>query len=93
MIYLASVIAYANHVKLLKFTPYFVNEVMRKRPYVTKELVQSVVDNPIKSQSQPNGRVRYWAKIEALGGRYLRVVLLEDKETVLNAFLDRDFKL
>jgi hypothetical protein len=33
-----------------------------------------------------------WAKIEEAGGRHLRVVLLEDGETVHNAFFDRSFR-
>jgi len=38
-----------------------------------------------------NGRIRKWAKIlEA--GKYLRVILLEDGETVHNAFFDRSYK-
>jgi hypothetical protein len=40
---------------------------------------------------QPDGRIRYWVFIAELG-RYLRVVTLEDGETVHNAFPDRDFK-
>jgi hypothetical protein len=39
-----------------------------------------------------DGRIRRWAQIEAAGGRYLRVVLLEDGETVHNAFFDRGFE-
>ena len=35
---------------------------------------------------------RFWAPVEELGGRYLRVITLADKVTVLNAFPDRDFK-
>lgn len=38
-----------------------------------------------------DGRVRYWAFVPELG-KYLRVVTLEDGETVLNAFPDRDYK-
>ena len=40
---------------------------------------------------QENGRVRYWIFIEELG-KYLRVVTLEDGETVHNAFPDRGFQ-
>jgi hypothetical protein len=41
---------------------------------------------------QADGRIRLWAVIEEADGRYLRVVLLEDGETVHNAFFDRSFK-
>ena len=36
--------------------------------------------------------LRMWAKIDEADGRYLRVVLLEDGETVHNAFMDRNFR-
>jgi hypothetical protein len=39
----------------------------------------------------PNGRIKKWAKIPA-EDKYLRVILLEDGETVHNAFFDRSFK-
>ena len=75
-----------------KFTPYFENEVMRKRPYLRKEWCIQVLNNPIKVEKQEGNRYRFWAAIEELNGRYLRVVTLEDKLTIHNAFLDRGFK-
>ncbi len=40
---------------------------------------------------QEDGRIRLWASIPEAGNLYLRVVLLEDGETVHNAFFDRRF--
>lgn len=76
-----------------KFTPYFENEVLRKRPYLKKEWCAHVIENPLKVELQENNRFRFWGKIEELGGKILRVVTLEDKITIHNAFLDRRFKL
>ena len=75
-----------------KYTPYFVNEVMRKRPYLKKEWCIRVIENPIKLEKQEHNRYRFWAEIEELEGRYLRVVTLDDKLTIHNAFPDRSFK-
>jgi hypothetical protein len=36
--------------------------------------------------------MRRWVQISDMEGRYLRVVLLADGETVHNAFFDRGFK-
>jgi hypothetical protein len=47
---------------------------------------------PIREETQPDGRIRRWAQIHEADGRYLRVVLLADGETVHNAFFDRRFK-
>ncbi len=71
----------------MKTTAYFRNEVMRKRPYLTIEMCMKVIKNPYRKEVQPNGRIRFWGKIEEYGGRYLRVVTLEDGETIHNAFL------
>lgn len=44
-----------------------------------------------KTVIQGDGRIRKWAKIQEVG-KYLRVILLEDGETVHNAFFDRSFR-
>ena len=75
-----------------KFTEYFENEVMRKRPYIKKEWCIKVVENPLRVEPQEHNRFRFWGVIEELVGRVLRVVTLEDKRTIHNAFPDRGFK-
>jgi len=73
-------------------TPYF--DLVRARPdraFIRDEWIQYVIDNPLREEIQADGRIRLWAAIAELEGRYLRVVLLEDGETVHNAFLDRRF--
>lgn len=77
----------------MKTTQYFENEVLRKRMYLKREWCEEVVREPVKKEIQPDGRIRHWGFIPELGGRALRVITLEDGETVHNAFLDRDFKL
>ena len=76
-----------------KFTSYFDNEVLRKRQYLKKEWCIQVIENPIKVEPQENNRFRFWGKINELDGKILRVITLEDKITIHNAFLDRRFKL
>jgi hypothetical protein len=75
-----------------KFTDYFKNEVLRKRPYIREEWCIRVVENPIRVESQEHNRFRFWGVIEEFEGRVLRVVTLEDKRTIHNAFPDRGFK-
>ena len=74
-----------------QFTPYFENEVLRKRPYITKEMCIRVVESPIRVEEQEGNRFRFWAAAPQLGGRYLRVITLADKLTIHNAFPDRRF--
>lgn len=76
-----------------KFTQYFEKEIFKKRPYLTKELCIETIENPLKIERQENNRFRFWGKCDKLGGKILRVVTLEDKVTIHNAFLDRRFKL
>ncbi len=76
----------------MKFTRYF--EAMRERPDwagIRIEWISRVVADPIKEVRQADGRIRRWRPIAEMQGRYLRVVLLEDGETVHNAFFDRGF--
>ncbi len=75
-----------------RFTEYFENEVLRKRQYLKKEWCIRVVENPIREEPQENNRFRFWAACPELDGRHLRVVTLEDKVTIHNAFPDRGFK-
>lgn len=75
-----------------QFTPYFESEVLRKRPYITKEMCIQVVESPMRVEPQENNHFRFWAAVPELDGRYLRVVTLADKLTIHNAFPDRGFK-
>jgi len=79
--------------KSYKFSAYFEQEVLRKRPYLQKEWCIRVVENPVKVEQQEGNRYRFWAPIEELEGRFLRVITLDDKVTIHNAFPDRRFKL
>jgi hypothetical protein len=74
------------------FTEYFESQVCRKRPYLKKEWCIAVVRNPIRWEPQDGNRFRFWAPVPELEGRYLRVITLEDKVTIHNAFPDRGFK-
>ena len=76
----------------MKFTRYF--ETLRSRPdraIITDLWIQFVIDHPVKEVIQEDGRIRRWAPIDEAEGRYLRVILLPDGETVHNAFFDRSF--
>lgn len=78
---------------MFKRTNYF--EAMRERPdraQILDEWIVFVVENPVREVVQSDGRIRRWAQIDAADGRYLRVILLPDGETVHNAFFDRRFK-
>ena len=76
----------------MKTTRYF--DATRLRPdrvAIRDEWIDFVVGSPVEEVVQSDGRLRRWAPIADAGGRFLRVVLLEDGETVHNAFFDRGF--
>ena len=50
-----------------------------------------MVEFPEKEQIQADGRIRRWAEIEEAEGKYLRVIILEDGETIHNEFFDRTY--
>lgn len=64
---------------------------LRKRPYIRREWCEMALEHPACITVQPDGRVTRWVFIDELG-KYLRVVGLDDGETVHNAFPDRDFE-
>ena len=72
-------------------TRYFEEKVLAKRSYLKLEWCEQVVRNPERYELQEDGRIRFWAFVPELG-KYLRVVTLEDGETILNAFPDRNYK-
>lgn len=77
----------------MKTTKYF--DAMRlrvDRAGIKDEWIQQVVENPDESEIQADGRIRKWGKIIEAEGRYLRVVVLENGETIHNAFFDRRFQ-
>jgi len=78
--------------KKMKFTKYFLY--IRQRPDRAKikmEWIVETIKNPDYTEAQLDGRIRKWKKIRE-EGRFLRVILLPDGETVHNAFFDRRFK-
>jgi len=82
-----------SRMRVVKFTNYF--RLIQTRPdraMIRLEWIQRVVEHPVKEVVQEDGRIRRWAPIKEMDGRYLRVILLADGETVHNAFFDRTYK-
>ena len=75
-----------------QFARYFDCDVLRKRPYLRRSWCIDVVRHPLKEHQQPDGRWRFWGVVPELDGRYLRVITLPDRVTILNAFPDRRFR-
>jgi hypothetical protein len=76
----------------MKYTRYFLYTRTRPdRQRIKEEWIRKAVESPEAETVQSDGRIRRWAWIEE-EKRYLRVILLEDKETVHNAFFDRDYE-
>ncbi|SFD36265.1 hypothetical protein SAMN05660831_01528 [Thiohalospira halophila DSM 15071] len=77
----------------MKTTRYFAE--VSKRPdraTIQWEWIERVVRDPVREVVQEDGRIRRWAPIAEAGDRYLRVILLDDGETVHNAFFDRSMR-
>jgi hypothetical protein len=76
----------------VKFTRYFLFVTQRSdRAIIKEEWIFQTINNPLRTEVQTDRRIRKWSYIEEIG-KYLRVILLEDGETVHNAFFDRSFK-
>lgn len=90
--YDTSMLCYNHRMARFATTAYF--DFVSTRPdraFIRDEWIQAVIDDPLYEEVEDDGRIRRWGAIDELDGRYSRVVLLEDGETVHNAFLDRRF--
>ncbi|MFQ5569822.1 MAG: hypothetical protein ACE5G0_09130 [Rhodothermales bacterium] len=74
----------------MKQTEYFRRRVLLQRPYIKLAWCEQTVRDPEFMETQPDGRICHWRFVEELG-KYLRVITLEDGETLHNAFPDRSF--
>jgi hypothetical protein len=75
----------------MKTSQYF--EYLRWRPdraMSTDAWIREVIEPPGEARVQSDGRFKKWACIKD-AGKYLRVIVLEDGESVHNAFFDRDY--
>ena len=82
-------ICYAGGVKV---TRYF--EAIRNRPdraIIREEWIERAIRTPMREVVQADGRIRRWVQVPEMENRFLRVILLPDRETVHNAFFDRGF--
>lgn len=78
----------------MRSTLYF--QLMRERPdraAIDLAWIDRCVLEPLKESAQPDGGIRRWGLVPEANGKYLRVVLLANGETVHNAFFDRGFVL
>lgn len=78
----------------MKTTRYF--DATRTRPDragIEDEWIWRAIEKASCEQIQKDGRVRRWVRIPEADRRYLRMVLLADRETVHNAFFDQGIRL
>ena len=72
----------------MKPTEHFRDKQRRERPEVLDEYCDRVIQAPAHREVEPRtGRISLWGYIEELR-HYLKVVLLEDGESVLTAYID-----
>lgn len=78
----------------MKTTRYFEEQILRKRPYLRREWIAATLADPLTREVQADDRIRWWrAVVDETGKTYiLRVVTLEDGETVHNTFFDRNYR-
>jgi hypothetical protein len=79
----------------VKTTRDFAEQVLRKRPYIDPAWCAAVIAAPLRREAQADGRIRFFgAAPDPRDGRtrILRVVTLDDGETIHNAFFDRGYR-
>mgnify|MGYP007011827455 CR=1 FL=1 len=77
----------------MKFTQCFlVTRERNDRKRIELKWIEYVFNEPLYEAVQADGRIKRWANIKETG-KYLRIVILADEETIHNAFFDRNFKI
>lgn len=69
-------------------------QAVRSRPdraIIQDVWIERAIREPLRESVQADGHIRRWVLVPEMENRYLRVILLEDGETVHNAFFDRRF--
>ena len=74
----------------MKTTAYFRDLVRQKHPGIEEAWILRVAE-PLEERRQADGRYALWGQVPEAQNRALRVITLEDRETVHNAFFDRGF--
>jgi len=64
---------------------------MKDRPEIDRNWCERVRLQPLEVVQQGDGKFKMWGYIEE-AGKYLRVITLEDGETIDNSFFDRRYK-
>jgi hypothetical protein len=76
----------------MKTTRYFVEQVLRKRPYLPTEQFGAILAAPLRRSVQSDGRLRQWGEVLDLRDGRPRIVTLDDGETIHDAFFDRGYR-
>ncbi|MFO7630365.1 MAG: hypothetical protein R6W06_12790 [Prochlorococcaceae cyanobacterium] len=76
----------------MEMTAYFRNVVRNKRPEIQERWIVSVLGQPIEEREQSDGRFAFWGLVPEAGNKALRVITLNDRSTVHNAFFDRGYR-
>jgi hypothetical protein len=66
-------------------SPYFRDVVRAKHPGIEEAWILRVMAKPLEERRQPDGRYALWGLVPEAENRALRVITLEDRETVHNA--------
>lgn len=76
----------------LKYSSHFIIDVLPKRQYLSAELISEIINNPLKMEIQEDGKIKIWG-FSSKHNKYIRIILLDDCETIHTGFFDRNFKL
>ena len=75
----------------MKTTAYFRDVVRQKHPGIEEAWILRVIAKLVEERRQADGRYALWGLVPEAQNRALRVITLENRETVHNAFFDRGF--
>lgn len=78
----------------LKYHLYFLNSVITRRPYLTEEKIENILNHHEEKIIQENGRIAYNG-YDMDAKKFLKVIveIENDEQVVFNAYYNRNYKI
>jgi hypothetical protein len=54
----------------MKFTEYYINDVLSRRPYLKAEWLEKIINNPVRAEVQSGGTIRWKSTLLGIRRRH-----------------------
>jgi hypothetical protein len=76
----------------MRATRYFMERVLRERPYLPTEQFDAILAAPLRRSHQPDGRIRHWGRVTDFRDGQQRVLRLVTRDDGSQRFFGRGYR-